>query len=327
MRTCLDVTVAQAAQMLKNNDKILLLCHQKPDGDTLGSGFALLYALLGLGKQVRIACTDGFPPRYAFLYPGFEEAAQPQFEPEFVVAVDIADTQLMGSGIIEYKDKVDLCIDHHPSNSRYAAHLLLDTLAAATVEIVDRVLTEMGIQLDKQIADCLYTGLATDTGCFRYSNVTAYTHRLAAKLLDAGVDNFAINKLMFETKTIARMELERLVMDTLEYGFDNRLAIIVISEEALVKTGVAADDLEGIAAIPRQIIGVEVAVTLHQKGPELYRASLRTNERVDASKVCARLGGGGHVRAAGCMLKGTLQQAKAQIYDALASEFDTAPPK
>lgn len=321
MDKCRDVTVEEAASLIASRDQILIISHQKPDGDTLGCGFALLYALTGMGKTARIACSDGFPPRYAFLYPDFNEDAQPQFTPELVVAVDIADTQLFGDATEQYCDSIDLCIDHHPSNSRYAARLLLDSDAAATAEVLCRVLDAMGVSLDRRMATCLYTGLCTDTGCFRYSNVTADTLRLAARLLDCGIDSYYVNKLMFETKSVARMELERLVMDTLEYYYDSRFAVIVISDEAAAKTQVPEEEMEGIAAIPRQIEGVEASATLKQKGGDKYRISMRTNENINASEICGKLGGGGHARAAGCTLVGSLAAVKAQLVEALREAF------
>lgn len=316
---CTEVTTWQAAELLLAADHILILCHMKPDGDTLGCGFAMWNGLRQLGKTVRIECSDGFGPRYRFLYPeNFDETKQPAFEPEFVLAVDIADPQLLGSRTACWKDRVDLCIDHHPSNSRYAAHLRLNTAAAAAAEEVYAVLTAMGVAVDRTIATCIYTGLATDTGCFRYSNVTADTHRLAAKMIEAGVDHFMVNKRMFETRSAARIELERLVMETLEYHYHNRFAIIVISQENVQKTGVPEDDLEGISAIPRTIEGVEVSATLREKEDGLYRISVRSNEKVDASQVCSLFGGGGHQRAAGCMMNGSLAQIKGKLIEAMA---------
>lgn len=321
MKECRDIGIAEAAARLKSADRILILSHMKPDGDTLGSGFALLYSLLRLGKTARIECADGFPARYRFLYQDFDVNAQPDFEPELVVAVDIADTQLFGDAAAHWVDRVALCIDHHPSNSRYADELLLDTNAAATAEIVAEVLESLGVTPDKQTAVCIYTGITTDTGCFRYSNTTSATHRLAARMIDLGVKHYTIDKLMFETKSVARMELERMVMDTLEYYYGNRFAVIVITDEAVAQTHVPEEDLEGIAAVPRQIEGVEVSATLRQKGGDRYRVSLRTCSRINASAVCAKLGGGGHARAAGCVLECPLEEAKLRLISALAAEF------
>lgn len=322
MHDCKDVSIAQAAALLREKDDILILCHQKPDGDTLGCGFALLYALRDMGKNARVSCSDGFSARYDFLYFGEEFNDQPPMEPKYVVAVDIADTQLLGAENQHWAEKIDLCIDHHPSNKRYAKHLLLDSKAAATVEILYPVLCELGLPLTKEIATCLYTGLSTDTGCFRYSNVSATTHLQAAKMIEAGVDFYPINERMFETRSLARMELERIAIDTMEYHYGNRFAMITILQEMVEKTGVSDEELDGIAAMPRRIEGVVVAVSVRQRDKDVYRVSMRTNIGVDASKVCAEMGGGGHARAAGCTLEGDLAAVKQRIVEALQPAFE-----
>lgn len=319
---CTDTDAAGCAKLLLSSDRILLLCHMKPDGDTLGSAFALCHALKKLGKTVRVECSDGFPARYEVLFGDVPVYKQPEFPPEVVVAVDIADTQLLGVQTSRYKDRIDLCIDHHPSNTRYAKQLFLNGQAAATAELVYQVICEMGVSVDRQIANCIYTGLSTDTGCFRYSNTTSYTMRLAADMMDLGIESYAINRRMLEMKSVGRIQLERIVMDTLEYGFNNRYAVIVISRDAVEETGVQEDELDGIAAYPRQIEGVEIAATLRQKGPEEYRISMRCGIPYNASEICGRLGGGGHARAAGCTLRGTLALVKATLFASVKKAFE-----
>lgn len=324
MGTSRPVDARAAAAMIRGSDHITILCHQKPDGDTLGSGFALLHALRALGKTARIECPDGFPPRYCFMYPGFTGEGQPDFTPGLVVAVDIADLQLLGALRPQYEGKIDLCVDHHPSNTHYAENLLLDTGAAATVESIYCIIQELGVGIDYRMAACIYTGLATDTGCFRYSNTTARTHILAAEMMRTGIDSYRINKMMFETKSVARIELERRVMDTLEYHYDHRMVITVMTLRAIEETGVPEEDMEGIAAIPRQIEGVDAAVMLQQKAERRWRVSMRSSEHVNSSAVCTRLGGGGHARAAGCTLEGSLEEVKARLVGELKAELTPA---
>ena len=179
------LSVQQMAQRLKSADNILILCHKNPDGDTVGCGSALYYALKALDKNAAVLCSDTIPARYAFtnahLFKG-------EFEPETVIAVDVAGLQLFGegNGVPRYSRHVDLCIDHHAGNSGYADFTLLDGSAAAAAELMYRVILEMGVDITPHIADCLYTGVATDTGCFRFSATTANTHLVAAKLIEAG---------------------------------------------------------------------------------------------------------------------------------------------
>lgn len=313
-----EVGVQEAASLLREGDDILILCHMKPDGDTLGSGVGLLWALRKMGKRARVACADGFPSRYAFLWQGLDLDHQPEFEPRMVVAVDIADTALLGKRMERWGDRVDLCIDHHPSNAKYAARLLLDPAAAATAQIMRGVIAEL-TPLTPEIAICLYTGLATDTGCFRYSNTSAETLRAAADMVETGIDSAMVNKRMFETKTPARLALEQRVLQTLEYYEDGRIALMVVPKRDVEETGVPEADLDGLSALPRQIEGVEVGVMLKESAPEQYRVSLRTGMCCDASAVCAQFGGGGHARAAGCFLRMPLEEGKKAILEACVS--------
>ena len=312
---CNPATEQQAAALLHAADDILILCHTKPDGDTLGSGFALLYALRALGKRVKIDCADGFPTRYDFLYDSTIPSGQPDFEPAFVVAVDIASETLFGTQNECWRGRVDLCIDHHPSNSHYAAHLLLDASAAATAEVVYRLIGALGVRFDRQIATCVYTGVATDTGCFKFTNTSAFTHRVAAQMIELDIALGEINRRMFDLKTPGRIELERLVRGAIEYYLDGRVAMMLISSAMTEQAGVTDDDLDGISALPRQIEGVCAGVTLRQKSEDTFRISLRTDHQVDASAVCGVFGGGGHMRAAGCTMNGSLESVKARLLD------------
>ncbi|MDD2955136.1 MAG: bifunctional oligoribonuclease/PAP phosphatase NrnA [Oscillospiraceae bacterium] len=299
----------EAGELLFSRDDILILCHQNPDGDTLGSGFALLYALLGAGKRARLECSDPIPKNFAYLQ---REEEGLSFEPAFVVAVDIADLQLLGKGLEAYRERVDLCLDHHPSNTYYARETCLDAGAGATAEVALQLIREVGRPVTPLIANCIYTGLATDTGCFRYSNVSPRTLRMAADMLEAGADAAQINRVMFETKSQSRIAIEKDVLNTVEYYFEGRCALIYITREMLETTGADEGELDGVSALPRQIEGVEVGVTLREKDGG-YKVSLRTTEYIDASLLCKKLGGGGHARAAGCFLQGSLRECIEEI--------------
>lgn len=312
------ISVAQAAALLLSGEDILLLSHQHPDGDTLGSAFGLYFALKKCGKRARIACSDPISERYAYLTEHYEEES---FRPKMIVAVDIADTQLFGEKLLPYKDRVDLCIDHHPSNTFYSARTLLEDQSAATAEIIFEVIEAMGVAFDPVMASAVYTGIATDTGCFRYTNVTARSHRIAASLYEKGAVAGMINRIMFETKSLSRIRMEQLVLSTMEYHFDNRCALIVVTLDAIEKTGITDAELDGISAIPRQIEGVQAGITLRQKAGG-YKISLRTADGINASEVCMTLGGGGHARAAGCFIAGDLQQAKEKILAALRPKLE-----
>lgn len=314
----MNLSINETAAFLREHNRYLIITHASPDGDTLGSGFGLWYALHSLGKQARVVCSDEIPQKFSYLLQNYKDEA---FEPETIVAVDLAAEQLFGERLRPYADQVDLCIDHHPSNTRYAKRLLLDPGSAATCEIMLDVVEAMEAALDQDIARCLYTGLSTDTGCFKYSNVSPRTHRSAARLMETGIDCATINRLMFDTKTQNRLKLERMVLERIEYYFDGRLALIAVTQEMLRKSGVPENETEGIASLPRQIEGVDVGVMLKEKENGGYKVSLRTSESVNASEICSMLGGGGHMRAAGCFIPLPLEEAKQRLLEAVSAAY------
>ena len=292
-----------AAEFLLSHDNYDILTHEFPDGDTLGSGYALCRVLRQLGKNARVITTS-LPKDFVFLTEGIEEQS---FDTQTVVSVDVADEKLLGCNKDKYLGKIDLCIDHHEINKVNAPLKCIDPHASSNCEILFELFTVMGIKLGKEAAACLYTGVSTDTGCFKYSNTTSKTLRVAAELLDLGVDAAPINKVMFDTKSKKQLMLEREVYDTLSFCADGRCAIIAVTRDIMNRVGVGDDGLEGLAQIPRMIEGVEIGITMREKKDGGFKISVRANERlVNAAQLCARFGGGGHAAAAGCRIEGTL---------------------
>ncbi len=315
------LNVQQMAQRLRSSDNILILCHKNPDGDTIGTGSALYYALKELDKNAAVLCSDAIPSRYAFTN---ARQFRGEFEPETVVAVDVASVQLFGENndLPRYSRHVDLCIDHHAGNSGFADFTLVDSTAAAAAELLYQVIVAMDVPVTPHIADCLYTGVATDTGCFRFSSTTANTHLTAAKLIEAGCHVEELNTLLFDTKPRARMEAERIARNHLEYHLDGRCALIYLTRDEIQQSGVDPADLEELTSLPVSIEGVRVGITLRQQPGGSYRISVRTAKGVDACAIARRLGGGGHNRAAGCELLGNLENAKNAILAEVAAELD-----
>ena len=309
------INVKEAAEMLRTHDNIIILVHSNPDGDTLGCGYGLLRALRKAGKKAEVMRPLNTGKKYNYL---FDDLGKQDFKPEFVVSVDVADIKLLDTDVREqYGDKINLAIDHHPSNCVECENLLLEDTAAAACEIIYKILLEMGTELDKKIADCLYTGISTDTGCFRYSNTSAQTYRFAADLVEKGADGAYINRIMFDTKTKSYVILERLVMDTLEMHFGGRCAMIHLTLDMYEKSGSDESETDPLAPKPRQIEGVDIGIFVREKTDGTFKVSLRTLEPVDASEICGMLGGGGHARAAGCQVEGTLAEVKEKIISAI----------
>ena len=299
---------AQTAALLQGWDKILVMSHASPDGDTLGSASALLRGLSSLGKQVDFLCADPVPEKFSYLFAGLPLGG---FEPAHVMTVDVADKALLGKAPQELVARVELAIDHHGTHVPFAPQRWVEADSAATVELIYALLGELGVEMDRAMADCLYTGLATDTGCFRYRNVTPRTHRIAADLLELGAQSGDINQRMFESKSRGQVEAERIAMDSLAFSSQGLVAILEVPYSLFARTGVEENDLDGIASLPREIQGVVLGVTLKEKADGKVKVSVRANPPADASQLCSRLGGGGHQGAAGCSLgQVTLEQAR-----------------
>lgn len=306
---------------LLSADEILILCHKNPDGDTIGSGAALCLALQRLGKTAAVLCSDPIPAMYEFLPITVFDGS---FTPRFVVAVDVAGIQLFGdrNNMPQYAEHVDLCIDHHGSNSGYAYESLVDDTAAAAAELLTTLIPEMGVEITPDIAACLYTGIATDTGCFRFTNTTAATHRAAAALIEAGADVERLNERLFECRSHARMAADRMALESLEFYYDDRCALICLTWDQIQAAGVAGAELEDLTSLPRSIEGVEVGLTLRQQKDGSYKISIRTAGTVDACAVARHLGGGGHSRAAGCEISGNLDNARFAVLEEVRKELE-----
>ena len=312
------IDVKQCASLLKEFDNYLILSHRHPDGDTLGSAFALKRALDLLGKKSMVRCNDEMPEKFSYLWQNLDNS---EIKFDKIIAVDVADKKLLGEEFAtKYGDNVFLCIDHHMSNREYAENLLLEDRAAAAVVIYE-VICELGVEITPEIANCVYTGLATDTGCFMFSNTTPTVHRIAAEVMEKGADYTLINRLMFETRTISYTRLEQMAGASIESHFDGKCAIMTITQEMFNASGSNESECDGIASIPRKIEGVKVGVTIREQTNGKYKVSLRTIEPFDAAKICANFGGGGHNRAAGCEFDCTLEDAKKQLLEVIKEEF------
>ena len=307
---CLRLSLRQTARFLKKHDNYIILTHASPDGDTLGSAYALYYALNEIGKIATVICPDVIPGKYDYFARKTDHVPR---ENATIVAVDVADVNLLGALREEFGNEVDLCIDHHISNTEYAKMLYLDENAAAAAECIYDLIAYMRVNINDITAKAIYTALATDTGCFKYSNVTEKTHRIAASLYEFNIDAAEINRLMFDTKPKKLLELERMVLETAEFHFDDKCVLLAVTKEMQETTGCSGTELEGIAIISRSVEGVKAGITIKQTDDEEFKVSLRTYPPLDASAICKALGGGGHKSAAGATVKGNLSEVKEKI--------------
>lgn len=316
---CRELNIRQTAAFLKRHDNYIILTHASPDGDTLGSAYALYYGLNELGKTACVVCPDVIPEKYGYFARKTDHVKR---ENATIVAVDVADAKLLGALEEEFGSCVDLCIDHHISNTKYAKNLFLQPDAAATAESMYELLVQMKININDITAKALYTGIVTDTGCFKYAAVTKKTHNIAAELHEFDIKAHEINRIMFDTKTRRLMELERMVLESAEFYFDGKCFLLTVTAEMQEKTGCSGTELEGIAVISRSVEGVVAGITVKQTSDDEYKVSLRTYSPVDASMICKNLGGGGHKNAAGASVKGTLDEVKKKVLDEVSKALE-----
>lgn len=302
--------IADVAKLLHEWDNILIISHASPDGDTLGSATALMRGLISLGKNVAFGCGDSIDAKYLYLFEGLESR---DIEAEKIVTVDIADTNLMGTLKEPYKDRIDLAIDHHASHRPFGKVEWIESGSAANTEMIYKLLCEMKIKIDKYMADAIYTGISTDTGCFRYQSVTASTHRIAADVIELGADAGNINRRMFETRTRAQNEAEIMALGSMEFFADDKCAMLAVTREMMENIGIRDSELDALVSIPRQIEGVLIGITLKEREGGSFKVSVRTNEPANASEICAKLGGGGHKAAAGCSVRGDLETVRQKM--------------
>ncbi len=312
-------TLKELAERVSELEDALILTHGHPDGDTMGAGLGLCYYLRDRGVRANLKNSDGFPEMFSYISDSYRDL---DFEPKTVVSVDVADTKLLRSPLEEeYKDKIDLCIDHHSSNRLFAKEGYVDGGCCATCLIIYEVINILGGRFTPLIADCLYTGIATDTGCFMYEGTSPEAHRAAAKLIESGAHAAAINRKMFQIKSRGRILAEQKVISTMEFSEDEKIAVITITNEMIDSYHIDRSELDGFAGIPLTVDGVEIGMTLKQQAedPGVYKVSVRTVS-ADAAAIASKFGGGGHIRAAGCSVPGTAEEVAEKVIKA-AREF------
>ena len=309
------LTVHEAAERLRTFDNVLILTHLRPDGDTVGSAAALCAGLRALGKAAYLLPN---PELTDTLAPYFRPCAAPDdFAPEKVVSTDIAALELFPENAKPYAERVDLAIDHHPSFEGFGRENYVRPSAAATGEIIYDILAELG-PITAEMALPLYVAVSTDCGCFAYNNTTAHTHAVAAALLRTGIDFQAVNKTFFRTKTKKRLALEAAMLGEIEYHDHGRVAVLAVPLSLIARVQAAETDAEDLSALGGQIEGVDCAVTMRELRPDVWKFSLRTGPRVNATNACALLGGGGHAAAAGCTVEAPFAEAKGRMLEAIA---------
>ena len=307
------MNISDVAARLRGMDRVLILTHVRPDGDTIGSAAALCQALRDLGKESYLLYNPEITATYE---PYARDYWAPEgWEPSFVVSTDVAVPGLLTDNAAPYAGRIDLAIDHHPSHSYFAAESYVDASAAACGEIIWQVVRGL-TTITPAIALPLYVAIATDCGCFVYSNTTPRTHRIAAELMEL-IDVSTVNKALFRTKSKVRLAMESRMVADMELYDSDRVVVMTIPLRLRQEMHATEADIEELSSLAALVEGTDCAITLRELRPGTIKISLRTGPRVNATEVCAKLGGGGHRAAAGATVDGTMDEVKLAVLRAV----------
>ena len=323
MDKSLENLMDRAVETIHQADSIYIGSHVQPDGDNIGSLLALGMALKKLNKNVKVLRVDNIPDYYRFL-PNIELIKDYEIENnlDLFIALDSSDMERLGiGGQFAKKANSIINIDHHISNTNFGDINIVSPSAAATGELVYEFIKRLNIEIDVDIATCLYTAISTDTGSFIYSNTSYKTHLIVAELIKIGIDTNYININLYQKKSLERTRLLIDVLKNMEMYLDNRLGIVIVTQEILEKNNAKIEDAEGIISFIRDIDTIETACLLKEISENEVKISLRSKEWVDVSKICTKFKGGGHKRAAGCTLYMGINEAKDTILKEIKMVF------
>ncbi len=311
-------SLSELAHVIKSLENVYILTHIYPDGDAMASAFVLCRVLQKLGKKATVIMGEDIPKKFEFFnsYITFQE-----FKPDYVVSVDLASDSLLSSSLENYAGKIDICIDHHISNRGFAPINYIDPSAAACSEIIYDCILKLNLDIDKKMAEGLYVGISTDTGCFKYSNTTYKSHLIVSELMRKGINTSTINEKLFTVKSQKQLNLEKVVYENLEYFLDGKCALTSVLIKDMEKLGIRDEECEGIASIPLRIEGIGIGLTLREKLPNSYKVSVRTSANYDANKIASLFGGGGHIKASGFNISGPLEDVKNTIIKTIKLEL------
>lgn len=314
--------------ILRGRKNVIILPHILPDGDTLGSSLALRNALRYFGHNVSIILDDEIPSNLNFLVDDNSIMSTELFLslklcPDLIVTIDTSDVERLG----ERYRLFDLCeeimnIDHHKTNTYYGKYNLVDPEASSCGEIIFEIIKALEIEINRDIATYLYVSLSTDTGSFKYSNTTPKTLRIAASLLEAGIDKTHIITELYQNKPFNRVKLLADALSTLESLYNGKLAVIYVTQKMLDSNNISSANADGIIEYARDIEGVEVAVFLKELAPNEVKVGFRSKYDIDVSAIAADFSGGGHRKASGCTIFNTIENAKQLIVDKFRNIFD-----
>ena len=301
------LTRAETADFLAAHDHYIILTHNRPDGDTIGSAAALCRGLRSLGKTAHVLENRDVSPRYQWLHQGL--TTKTVESADCVVSVDVASPEILHPDFKSLLGRIELRMDHHSSATSFTDFELVDSSSASCAELVYDVLMALGCKLDRDMAEAVYVGTSTDTGCFRYANTTAHTFATAAACAQAGARVYELNMELFETNTLAKLRMQGWMVENMKMLRDGTMCICPIPRQVEKDMGVTGDDMDNISSFPRTVAGVCMAATLREAENGDVKLSVRAIPGYDATRITVPFGGGGHKGAAGGTIKMPLAEA------------------
>lgn len=308
------MTLDNILEEINNANSIVILTHENPDGDAVGSSLALYHALKAYGKNVEVIIPE-YSRTFNFL-PGTNEIKKEGTYDNYDLAISLDCASMnMLNGYVKYFEnaKTRVVIDHHGTNSMYGDLNFVNPDSPACAQILVVVLNYFKMEITKEIGTCILAGIITDTGGFKYSGVTAETFEFVAWLLNKGVNVSSVYRKVLQVRTKGNFELNRIASNRLEFLEDGKIAFTYITRDDEESVNAETGDHEGIVDIGRDIEGVEVSIFIRETKTKGVKISLRSSEYVNVSDIALLFGGGGHPRAAGCNMQATIQQAKERI--------------
>ena len=309
------MTMRDTAEYLLTHDHYCILTHRRPDGDTLGSAAALCRLLRRQGKTANILKNPGITPKFAWLHEGL--TVEDPGQEDILICVDVASPGMLGEGFAQYQDRIALRIDHHSAGTSFTEMELVDSGAAACAEIIFDLLQTLWQDPDPEMADALYVGTSTDTGCFRFANTTAHSFLTAAFCAQNGARIYELNQQLFETNTLGRLKIQSWIAQHVDIFREGKMALVAIPAAVEAELQVTEDDMDNISSFPRTIEGVCMAATLREISPEEVKLSLRAVPGWDATAITTAFGGGGHKGAAGASFRCSLSEAAEKVKQAM----------
>jgi bifunctional oligoribonuclease and PAP phosphatase NrnA len=317
--------LSQVVQLIEQKQRFMITSHIRPDGDGLGSGLALYWMLRALSKEPVVVLRDRVPPSYSVL-PGSEQVVvQEDVTEVFDAAFIIECSDVERPGLPSLKDQFVVNIDHHSTTGPFGDINWIDSTAAAVGEMIYNLCKALGVEVTKEIAECIYTALLTDTGSFHFSNTTERTLKIASELVRRGVEPARISQALFYSSNFSKVKLLGMVLSHIERDESGRIAWITMDRTTMYEADACEEDSDGIVNHALSVGDVEAVAFFKELSPGAYRVSLRSKGKNNVAKVAELFGGGGHRNAAGCRVEGDFEDVKRRVIEELQSCVGVAP--